>query len=193
MDPHQSRLGSTLHARTLLADLLRGGQHQHPTAGHEVLAACFKDLQPAVLVAVALVVQASTGGVGSLCPDLIHQPLRGSLRLQLPDRQWVLCRCVDGLTIKHQRVAGVVTVVRSDQAVDHDRVLLSPFLSRDHAAWVNPAMVLVSLAADQLSAPASTGAAVSPEPSGPGLKQVPKLGLDGKAAARTTAKRTNMT
>jgi hypothetical protein len=67
--------------------------------GHEVLAACFKDLQPAVLVAVALVVQASTGGVGSLCPDLIHQPLRGSLRLQLPDRQWVQCRCVNGLTI----------------------------------------------------------------------------------------------
>ena len=32
-------------------------------------------------------------------------------------------------------------------------------------------MVLVSLAADQLSAPTSTASAVSPEPSGPGLKQ----------------------
>ena len=53
-------------------------------------------------------------------------------------------------------------------------------------------MLLVSLAADQLSAPTSTGSAVSPEPSGPGLKQIPKLGLDDKAAARTTARRTNM-
>jgi len=35
-------------------------------------------------------------------------------------------------------------------------------------------MVLVSLAADQLSAPTSTGSAVSPEPSGLGLKQVPQ-------------------
>ena len=69
----------------------------------------------------------------------------------------------------------------------------SPFLSRDHAAWVNSAMVLVSPAADQLSAPASTGSAVSPEPSGLVLKQIPKLGLVGKAASRTTAKRTNMT
>ena len=68
---------STLHARTLLAHPLGAGQHPHPAAGHAVLAACFKDLQPAVLVAVALVVQASTDGVGSLCPDLIHQPLRG--------------------------------------------------------------------------------------------------------------------
>jgi len=32
--------------------------------------------------------------------------------------------------------------------------------------------VLLSLAADQLSAPTSTGSAVSPEPSGPGLNQV---------------------
>ena len=173
MDPHQSRLGSTLHARTLLADLLGAGQHPHPAAGHEVLAACFKDLQPAVLVAVALVVQASTGGIGSLCPDLIHQPLRGSLWLQLPDRQWVPCCCVNGLTVKHQRVARVLTVVRDDQSVAHERVLLSPFLSRDHAASVNPAMVLLSLAADQLSAPTSTVAAVSSEPSGLGLKQVP--------------------
>ena len=125
-----------------------------------------KDLQPAVLVAVALVVQASTGGVGSLCPDLIHH--------QLPDRQWVPCRGVNGLTVEHQRVARVLTVVRDDQSVAHERVLLSPFLSRDHAAWVNPAMVLVSLAADQLSAPTSTGSAVSPEPSVPGLKQVPR-------------------
>jgi len=97
-------------------------------------------------------------------------------------------------------------------------------------------MVLLSLAADQLSAPTSTGSAVSPEPSGLGLKQVPQwsatwrsarwyrrrdhsatpsprcrsrwcclsgvidsaglrqqLGLDDKAAARTTAERTNMT
>ena len=126
-----------------------------------------------MLVAVALVVQASTGGIGSLCPDLIHQPLRGSLWLQLPDRQWVPCRCVNGLTIKHQRVARVLTVVRNDQSVAHERVLLSPFLSRDHAASVNPAMVLLSLAADQLSAPTSTVAAVSSEPSGLGLKQVP--------------------
>ncbi|MEA5417558.1 hypothetical protein, partial [Synechococcus sp. BA-132 BA5] len=59
------------------------------------------------------------------------------------------------------------------QSVAHERVLLSPFLSRDHAAWVNPAMVLVSLAADQLSAPTSAGSAISPEPSDPGLKQVP--------------------
>jgi len=35
--------------------------------------------------------------------------------------------------------------------------------------------------------------AVSPEPSGSGLKQIRKLGLVGKAAARTTAKRTNIT
>lgn len=41
-------------------------------------------------------------------------------------------------------------------------------------------MVLLSLAADQLSAPTSAG-----------LRQ--QLGLDGKAAARTTAERTNMT
>ena len=81
-------------------------------------------------------------------------------------------------------------------------------------------MVLVSLAADQLSAPTSTGSAVSPKPFGPGLKQVSQRkpqpsvqewlvlhergvidglelrqqqGLDDKAAARTTAKRTNMT
>jgi hypothetical protein len=78
MDPHQSRLGSTIHARTLLADLLRGGQHPHPTAGHEVLAACLKDLQPAVLVAVTIVVQAFIGGVGSLCLDLIHHQLSRS-------------------------------------------------------------------------------------------------------------------
>jgi hypothetical protein len=52
MDPHQARLGSTLHARTFLAHLLGGSQHPHPAAGHEALAACFKDLQPAVLVAV---------------------------------------------------------------------------------------------------------------------------------------------
>ncbi|MEY4809437.1 MAG: hypothetical protein RLZZ206_3826 [Cyanobacteriota bacterium] len=100
-------------------------------------------------------------GVGSLCPDLIHQPLRGSLWLQLPDRQWVPCCCVNGLTVKHQRVARVLTVVREDQSVAHERVLLSPFLSRDDAATVNPAMVLLSLAADQLSAPTSTGSAVS--------------------------------
>jgi hypothetical protein len=36
----------------------------------------------------------------------------------------------------------------------------------------HPAMLLVSLAADQLSASASTGSAVSPEPSGSGLKRV---------------------
>jgi hypothetical protein len=35
-------------------------------------------------------------------------------------------------------------------------------------------MVLVSLAADQLSAPTSAGSAISPEPSDPGLKQVPR-------------------
>jgi len=126
-----------------------GSQHQHPAAGHEVLAACFKDLQPAVLVAVALVVQATTGGVGSLCPDLIPQPLQGSLRLQLPDRQWVLCRCVNRLTIKHQRVAWVLTVVRHDQSVAHDRDLLSPLLSRDFTASADAALVLLILAADQ--------------------------------------------
>lgn len=71
----------------------------------------------------------------------------------------------------------------STSSTPHARTILSdllrggPFLSRD---------------ADQLSAPARTGSAVSPEPSGPGLKQIPKLGLVGKAAARTTAKRTNM-
>ena len=118
VDLHQARLGRTLQARTLLADLFRGGQHPHP----------------AVLVAVALVVQASTGGVGALCPHLIHQLLRGSLRLELSDRQ---------------RVARVLKVVRNDQSLAYERVLLSPFLSRGHAAWVNPAMVLVSLAADQ--------------------------------------------
>ncbi|MCX5954741.1 MAG: hypothetical protein NTZ40_14920, partial [Cyanobacteria bacterium] len=69
-----------------------------------------------------------------------------------------------------------------DQSVAHERVLLSPFLSRDHAAWVNPAMVLVSLAADQLSAPASTGSAVSPEPSGLGLKQVPQWSATWRSA-----------
>ena len=52
-------------------------------------------------------------------------------------------------------------------------ILLSPFRSRDDARSVNSAMVLVSLAADQLSAPTSTGSAVSPEPSGPGLRQLP--------------------
>jgi len=116
---------STLHARTLLAHPLGASQHPHPAAGHAVLAACFKDLQPAVLVAVALVVQASTDGVGSLCPDLIHQPLRGSLRLQLPDHQWVPCRCVNGLTVEHQRVARVLTVVGNDQSSGHDRRVLS--------------------------------------------------------------------
>jgi hypothetical protein len=70
---------------------------------------------------------------------------------------------------------------------------LSPFLSREHAAWVNPAMVLVSLATDQLSAPARNGSAVSPEASGSGLKRIPKLGLVDKAVARTSAKRTNIT
>jgi len=44
MDPHQARLGSTLHARTLLAHLLGGGQNPHPAAGHEVFAACLKGL-----------------------------------------------------------------------------------------------------------------------------------------------------
>jgi len=122
----------------------------------------------------ALVVQAPAYGVGSLCPGLIHQPLRGSLWLQLPNRQWVLCRCVDSLTIKHRRVARVLTVVRNDQSVAHERVLLSPFLLRDDAASVNPAIVLLSLAADQLSVSTSTGSAVSPEPSGPGLKQDPQ-------------------
>jgi hypothetical protein len=45
---------------------------------------------------------------------------------------------------------------------------------RDDAASVNPAIVLLSLAADQLSVSTSTGSAVSPEPSGPGLKQDPQ-------------------
>ena len=53
---------------------------------------------------------------------------------QLSDRQWIPRRCVNGLTIEHQRVARVLTVVRNDQSVAHERVLLSPFLSRDHAA-----------------------------------------------------------
>jgi hypothetical protein len=33
MDPHQPRLGSTLHSRSLLADLLRGGQYRPPPVG----------------------------------------------------------------------------------------------------------------------------------------------------------------
>jgi hypothetical protein len=134
VDLHQARLRSTLHPRTLLAHLLGGGQNPHPAAGHEIFAACLKGLQPPVLVAVAFVVQAPACGIGPLCPDLIDQPLRGSLRLQLSDRQWVLCRCVNGLTIEHQRVARVLTVVRNDQSVAHDRDLLSPLLSRDFAA-----------------------------------------------------------
>ena len=105
------------------------------------------------------------GGLGGKLP--------GATR-QLPDRQWILRCRIDGPTVKHQRIAPVLTVVRNDQSVAHERVRLSPFLSRDHAASVNPAMVLVSLAADQLSAPTSTGSAVSPEPSVPGLKQVPR-------------------
>ena len=174
VDGHQTLPRGLVHAGPLLAHLRGAGEHPHPAAGHEVLAARLENLQPSMLVAVALVVEAPAGGIRSLRPHLIHQPLRGSLRLQLPDRQWVLCRCVNGLTIKHQRVARVLTVVRNDQSVAHERVLLSPFLSRDHAAWVNPAMVLVSLAADQLSAPTSAGSAISPEPSDPGLKQVPR-------------------
>ena len=42
--------------------------------------------------------------------------------------------------------------------------------------------VLLSLAADQLSAPTSTGSAVSPEPSGPGLKQVPQRSAAWRSA-----------
>jgi hypothetical protein len=76
--------------------------------------------QPAVLVAVAFVAQTPACGIGFLCPDLIHQPLHGGLRLQLPDRQWVPCRRVNGLTVKHQRVARVLTVVRDDPLVTHE-------------------------------------------------------------------------
>jgi hypothetical protein len=76
----------------------------------------------------------------------------------------------------------VLTVVRDDQSVAHERVLLSPFLSRNHAASVKPAMVLVSLAADLLSAPTSAGSAVSPEPSGLGLKQVPQWSATWRSA-----------
>jgi hypothetical protein len=42
--------------------------------------------------------------------------------------------------------------------------------------------VLLSLAADQLSAPTSTGSAVSPEPSAPGLKQVPQRSAAWRSA-----------
>ena len=129
MDPHQAIFGGTSHSGTLLAHLLGGCQHPHPAAGHEVFAACLKGLQSPVLVAVAFVVQAPTCGIAPLCPDLIDQPLRGSLRLQLSDRQWIPRRCVNGFTIEHQRVAWVVTVVGNDQSVGHDRVLLSPLLS----------------------------------------------------------------
>jgi hypothetical protein len=100
---------------------------RNPAAGHEVLAACLESLQPPVLVAVAFVVQAPARGICSLFPDLIDQPLRGSLRLQLPDRQWIPRRCINGLAIEHQRVAWVVTVVGNDQASGHN---LSPWRIR---------------------------------------------------------------
>jgi hypothetical protein len=112
MDPHhQPRLGGLLHPGALLAHLLGAGEHPHPATGHEVLAACFKGLQPSVLVVVALVVQAPACGIASLRPDLVDQLLRGSLWLQLADGDWIQRSCVDGLTVEHQRVARVVTVV----------------------------------------------------------------------------------
>jgi|LakMenEpi03Aug12_release.lakeMendotaPanAssembly.Ray.scaffolds.fasta_scaffold1062757_2 hypothetical protein len=57
VDLHQSDLGSALHARSLLADLLGGGQHPHPAAAMKSFAACLKGLQAAVLVAFVFVVQ----------------------------------------------------------------------------------------------------------------------------------------
>ncbi len=127
MDLHQAIFGGTFHSGTLLAHLLDAGQHPHPAAGHEVFATCLKGLQPPLLVAVAFVVQASPRGIGPLSPDLIDQPLRGSLRLQLSDRLWILRRCVNGFTNEYQRVAWVVTVVGNDQASGHK---LSPWQIR---------------------------------------------------------------
>ncbi|MEB3317307.1 MAG: hypothetical protein VKO39_04120 [Cyanobacteriota bacterium] len=46
-----------------------------------------------------------------------------SLWLQLPDCQWVLCRCLNGLTVKHQRLGRVLTVVRYDCYAVFSRLL----------------------------------------------------------------------
>jgi len=100
---------------------------QYPASGHEVLAAGLEGLQPPVPVVVAFVVQTPSCGIRSLCPDLIDQPLRGSLRLQRPNRQRILRCCVDGLTVEHRRNAWLVSVVRNDQASGHN---LSPWRIR---------------------------------------------------------------
>ena len=49
----------------LLAHLLGAGEHPHPAAGHEILAARLENLQPSMLIAVAFAVQAASRGV---CP-----------------------------------------------------------------------------------------------------------------------------
>ena len=118
---------------------------RYPATSHEVLAAGLEGLQPPVPVAVPLVVQASTGGVSALRPHLIHQPLRGSLRLQLPDRQRIQRCCVDGLTVEHQWIARLVSVVRNDETLTHRcrrvRSNLQPYLGSaiwarlGHAPW----------------------------------------------------------
>jgi len=111
VNPHQARLGSTLHARTLLAHLLRAGQHPHPAAGHEVFAARLEGLQPPVAVAVAFVIQTATSWISSFCPHLIDH--------QLADRQRVICCSIDGLSIEDQRIAWIVSVVRNDETLTH--------------------------------------------------------------------------
>ena len=82
-----------------------------PSRRSEVLAACLESLQPPVLVGVAFVVQAPTGGIRSLCPDLINH--------QLPDRHWIPSGFIDRLAIKDQRIAGILPVVGDDQTRTH--------------------------------------------------------------------------
>jgi hypothetical protein len=63
----------------LLAHLLGAGEHPHPAAGHEILAARLENLQPSMLIAVAFAVQAASRGVCPLSPDLVDHQLPNRL------------------------------------------------------------------------------------------------------------------
>jgi|LauGreDrversion2_6_1035139.scaffolds.fasta_scaffold37930_2 hypothetical protein len=63
--------------------------------------------------------EAAAGGICTFGPDLIGQPLRGSLRLQFADRMRILGSSVNGVSISHQWIARVVAVVGDDRALSH--------------------------------------------------------------------------